>query len=84
METIDQGETSMKPEVLTKRGAAITTHEEENVRARTDELYEVRDRIDGHAEQTAFTQKAKSHEATIEEPSEPLPQIAITNNRWRR
>ena len=34
METINQGETSMKPELLTKRDAAITTHDEENVRAR--------------------------------------------------
>jgi hypothetical protein len=68
----------MKPELLTKRDAAITTHEE-NVRARTDELYEVRDRIDGHAEQAGFKQKAKSHKATNEEPSERQPQIAITN-----
>jgi hypothetical protein len=51
METIDQGETSMKPELLTQRDAAITTHEEETVRARTDELYEVRDRIDGRVEE---------------------------------
>ena len=41
----------MKPELLTKRDAAITTHEEENVRARAYELYEVRGRIDGHAEE---------------------------------
>ena len=51
METINQGETSMKPELLTKRDAAITTHDEENVRARAYELYEVRGRIDGHAEE---------------------------------
>ena len=44
----------MKPELLTQRDAAITTHEEETVRARTDELYEVRDRIDGHAEEDCF------------------------------
>ncbi len=50
METINQGEKSMKPELLTKRDAAITTHEE-NVRARAYELYEVRGRIDGHAEE---------------------------------
>jgi len=48
METINQGETSMKPELLTKRDAAITTHEE-NTRAY--ELYKVRGRIDGHAEE---------------------------------
>lgn len=40
----------MKPELLTKRDAAITTHEE-NVRARAFELYEMRGRIDGHAEE---------------------------------
>ena len=41
----------MKPELLTKRDAAITTHEEENVRTRAYELYEVRGKIDGHAEE---------------------------------
>jgi hypothetical protein len=41
----------MKTEILTKRDAAITTHDEENVRARAYELYEVRGRIDGHAEE---------------------------------
>ncbi len=51
METINQGEESMKPELLTDRDAAITTHDEENVRDRAYELYEVRGRIDGHAEE---------------------------------
>ena len=51
METMNQGEKSMKPELLTNRDAAITTHNEENVRARAYELYEVRGRIDGHAEE---------------------------------
>ena len=41
----------MKPELLTNRDAAITTPDEENVRARAYELYEVRGRIDGHAEE---------------------------------
>jgi hypothetical protein len=41
----------MKPELLTNRDAAITTHDEENVRSRAYELYEVRGRIDGHAEE---------------------------------
>ena len=41
----------MKPELLTKRDAAITTPDEENVRARAYELYEVRGKIDGHAEE---------------------------------
>jgi len=41
----------MKQELLTDRDAAITTHDEENVRARAYELYEVRGRMDGHAEE---------------------------------
>jgi hypothetical protein len=41
----------MKPELLTNGDAAITTHDEENVRARAYELYEVRGRINGHAEE---------------------------------
>lgn len=40
----------MKPELLTKRDAVITTHEEK-VRARAYEIYEVRGRMDGHAEE---------------------------------
>ena len=39
----------MKPELLTKRDAAITAPDEENVRARAYELYEVRGKMDGHA-----------------------------------
>lgn len=43
----------MKPELLTKKDAAITTHEEHEgkVRARAYELYEGRGKIDGHAEE---------------------------------
>ena len=41
----------MKPELLTNRDAAITTQDEENVRARAYELYELRGRIDGDAEE---------------------------------
>ncbi len=41
----------MKPELLTNRDAASTTPDEENVRARAYELYEVHGRIDGHAEE---------------------------------
>ena len=42
----------MKSELFTKRDAAIATpDDEENVRARAYELYEVRGRIDGHAEE---------------------------------
>ncbi len=51
METINQGEKSMKPELLPNLDAAITTHDEEDVRARAYELYEVRGRIVGHAEE---------------------------------
>jgi hypothetical protein len=40
----------MKPEFLTKGDAAFTTREE-NVRPRAYELYEVRGRIGGHAEE---------------------------------
>jgi Protein of unknown function (DUF2934) len=40
----------MKPELLTKRDGAVTTREE-NVRARAYELYEVRGRVDGQAEE---------------------------------
>jgi DUF2934 family protein len=49
MAIIDQGENSMKPELLTKGDVDITTHED--VRARAYELYEVRGKIDGHAEE---------------------------------
>ena len=48
--TINLRRQSMKPELLTNRDAAVMTHEE-NVRARAYELYEVRGRIDGHAEE---------------------------------
>jgi len=41
----------MKPELLANRDAAITTYDEENVRARAYELYEMRGRLDGHAEE---------------------------------
>jgi len=41
----------MKPEFLTNRKSAITTDDEENVRARAYELYEVHGRIDGHAKE---------------------------------
>ena len=51
METMNQGEKSMKQDLLTNRDAAITTHDEERVRARAHELYEVRGRMDGHAEE---------------------------------
>jgi hypothetical protein len=62
----------MKPELLTNRDAAITTYEE-NVRARAYELYEVRGRIDAHAEEDGFRQKGRQQEATNARPSEPQP-----------
>jgi len=40
----------MKPELLTKTDAAGPPHQE-NVRARAYELYVVRGRLDGHAEE---------------------------------
>jgi hypothetical protein len=43
----------MKPKLLTKKDTAITSHEEK-VRARAYELYEMRGRIDGHAEEDWF------------------------------
>jgi hypothetical protein len=51
METMNQGEKSMKPELLTNGDAPIKTHDEENVRARAFELYDLRGRIDGHAKE---------------------------------
>ena len=62
----------MKTEILTKRDAAITTHDEENVRARAYELYEVRGRIDGHAEEDwlqAEGEAAGSNEGKAVRPS---------------
>jgi len=56
----------MKPELLTNRGAAITTHDEENVRARAYELFEMRGRIDGHAEEDWL--QAEGEAAGSEEP----------------
>ena len=38
----------MKPELLTNRESAITTDDEENVRTRAYELYEARNREEGH------------------------------------
>jgi hypothetical protein len=51
METIDQGETSMKLELLTNKDSANTTPDEKNLRSRAYELYEVRGKIEGHAEE---------------------------------
>ena len=77
METINQGETSMKPELLTKRDAAITTHDEENVRARAYELYEVRGRIDGHAEEDWLQAEGEVAGSNERKPSEPQPQRSL-------
>ena len=41
----------MKPNLLPKSDAAVTTHDEENVRARAYQLYNGRGRIEGHAEE---------------------------------
>jgi hypothetical protein len=58
-ETINQGEESMKPELLTKKDAAITSHGEENVRARAYELYQMRAESMAMRKKTGFKQKAK-------------------------
>jgi len=41
----------MKPNLLIKKDAAITTRDEENVRARAYQLYNGRGRIEGHADE---------------------------------
>ena len=56
---MNQEENSMKPEFLTNRKSAITTDDEENVRARAYELYEVHGRIDGHAEEDWLQAKSE-------------------------
>jgi len=61
----------MKPELLTNRDAAITNHDEENVRSRAYDLYEVRGRMDGHAEEDwleAEGEVARSNERKASEP----------------
>ena len=69
----------MKPELLTKGDAAITAHEE-NVRARAYELYEVRGRIDGHAEED-WLQAEGEEQRTQGRPNINL-KIAVTRNGW--
>jgi hypothetical protein len=49
----------MKPELLTKRDAAITAHDEENVRARAYELYEGAAEWMAMRRKTGFKQKVK-------------------------
>jgi hypothetical protein len=66
MQPMNQGANSMKPKGLTKRDAAITTHEQ-NVRARAHELDELRGRIDGHAEED-WLQAEGEVAATTEKP----------------
>ncbi len=63
----------MKRELLTKRDAAIATHEE-NVRARAYELYEVRGRIDGHAEEDWLQAEGEAAGSNEGKPSDPHPQ----------
>jgi hypothetical protein len=62
----------MKPELLTNRDAAITNHDEENVRSRAYELHEVSGRMDGHAEEEdwleAEAEVARSNERKASEP----------------
>jgi len=49
----------MKPELLTKKDAAITAHDEENVRARAYELYGCAAEYMAMRKKTGFKQKAK-------------------------
>jgi hypothetical protein len=72
----------MKPGHLTKRDAAITTQDEENVRARAYELYEVRGRIDGHAEEDWLQAEGEvAQQRTKRRPKLNL-KIAMTKSRW--
>ena len=65
----------MKPELLTNKDAAITTHDEKkNLRSRPYELYEVRGRINGRAEEDWLQAEGEVTGATNEKPSEPQPQ----------
>ena len=50
----------MKPELLANGDAPITTHDEEDVRARAFELYDLRGRIDGHAKEDWLRAEAEA------------------------
>jgi len=67
----------MKPELLTNRDAAITTQDEENVRARAYELYEVRGTINGHAEED-WLQAEGEVAGSNERKAVPTPTSKIT------
>ena len=67
-------EQSMKPELLTDRDAAITTHDEEKVRARAYELYEMRGRIDAHAEEDWLQAEGEVAGSNERKPVRPQPQ----------
>jgi len=73
----------MKPELLTKRDAAITTHGEENVRARAYELYEVGGRIDGQCGRRLASSRRRSSrkQRTKSRPGLSL-KFTVTRNRW--
>ena len=67
----------MKPELLINRDAAITTQDEENVRARAYELYEVRGRVDGHAEEEWLQAEGEVTGNNDEKTSEPQAQRSL-------
>ena len=67
----------MKPELLTNRDAAITNHVEENVRSRAYELYEVRGRMDGHAEEDWLEAEGEVARSNEREASEPQAQRSL-------
>ena len=71
----------MKPELLTNRDAAITTHEE-NVRARAYELYEVGGRIDGQCGRRLASSRRRS---SRKQRTKSRPSLKLKNhceNRW--
>ena len=78
----------MKPETLTKRDVAITSHVDEDMRARAYELYEVRGRTDGHAEDDwlqAEGEVARSNEGR-DRPASPINKVLLETplTPWKR
>jgi hypothetical protein len=61
----------MRPAVLSTRDTAITTHEE-TVRARAYDRYELRGRIDGHAEDDWLHEEHELTESTRKHSSTPF------------
>lgn len=79
---MNQEENSMKPEFLTNRKSAITTDDEENVRARAYELYEVHGRIDGPRGRRLAPGKKRSSRKQRTESRPSLNLKDHCGNRW--